>query len=1031
MKRNEKNMNFLKLTILLFVLFLHSTFLFGQTPNLRVNKYSLEEGLSHRLVTRIEKDNQGFIWLATPNGLNRFDGYEFLHFSSGEGNKYPISNDYIGEIEPVKNNKMVILYKDNLTNFDFFDPSTFEVSPIVLKNVLGETAKILSISTVKNDLVYILWKEQDHLYLSSITEDGKSNVLSEIFNYGFKWSEQLKLSANNHGFLILDPLNGLFQLNPDNRVQEIPIENIDFNGEQEITFNFIKEAKNGGLWLSIKGSFGIYLYDKEVSQFNLFPTPIKQASIPRMWEDEKGNLLFGQAKNALHPIFSNFYLLDTNETWSDFSYFKNLGQFIVDVESKDFFKTTLFATVSGFKIAINKSSIIKTLLNEPIGSGDAGAIIRGMVAIDDTTVVIVDEDEAWHALDLKTDTAEKISLRDSKTGQTIPLTCGNQFHFDESTGILWGVVCQNESSCFLKINPKNWTAEKISIPKKIRSFCRLDDGKFWLICSSSKGNDVQLFSYNSQTNSIKAYTTSEGQNPIEQSTPTFLQKSKFGHLWLGTMTGLYAIDVVNHTVDYFNQETGLSGNQIQTLLELEDEKVLIGTNKGLDYFDFATNTKVVFNKRNGLSASNIYGLIEGNDQGSFWVSTILGLNYFDLKSKSFLKFFERDGLTANEFNRFAHFKDIKGRYYFGGVNGLNIFKEKDLLNIPPPPKIRLTKVEYFDGQSNKIKEIRTNLDDFVEITLKPNDKNLAFFFMLPEFSDPTKNQYQVKLDGYDEDWMYLGTKNSVRYNALPDGDYKLMIKGARATGNWTEQSRNIKISVLKVFYKTWQFWLLVSFLIGVLIHVINRYQLKQKLNVERLRTKLSSDLHDEVSGLLSGIAMQSELLEMMTSDEKNKAKLGNIAKVSRSAMSRMSDVIWSIDSRRDKVSDLLVRMSEHAMDILDPLNIEWKIETINIKEEQKMPVLLRENLYFIFKEAINNIGKHADTTKVHISFGNQNKQFKMSIHNNGQAKKIDNKTHKKGQGSENMLMRAKKIDAKLSKETSDGYTIMLTRKPFA
>jgi len=979
-------MNIFKITILPFIFIIKFSFLFGQTPNLRVNKYALEQGLSHRLVTRIEKDKQGFIWLATPNGLNRFDGYEFLHFSSGDGNEYPISADYIGEIEPVKDNKMAILYKDNLTKFDFFDSASFEVTPIDFKDILGATAQVLSISVLKHDAVYFLWKEKGRYYLSSISANGEAILLSEIFNYEVNWSKELTLFSAKNGFLIFDHLHGFFQLNANNRVQKIVIENINFDGAIEKQLNFIKEVKQGDIWLSIKGHFGVYLFDNDSNQFQLFPTPAKQASIPRMWEDERGNLLFGQSRNLTYPMFSNFYLLDKKGTWTDFSYFKNLGQFIVDVVSEDFFKTTLFATVSGFKIAINKSSIIKTRLNEPLGQKKAGAVIRGMVAINDKTVVIADEDEAWYTIDLETDEVEKIILRDNKTNEPIPLTCSNQFYFDKQTNVLWGVICHTKENVknyyLLKVNPTDWTAEKIYFPKKIRSFCRLEDGVFWLICSTN-ANDAELFSYNSNSNTLKAYTTPEGKNPIGLGNPIFLQKSKFGHLWLGTLAGLYAIDVLKHTVDFYNQESGLSSNQIQALLELEEKKVLIGTNKGLDYFDFSNNTKEIFNVRKGLSANQIYGLMEGEEKGTFWVSTILGLNFFDLKSKSFLKFFERDGLTANEFNRFAHFKDINGRYYFGGINGLNIFKQADLLNTTPPPKVKLTKVEFFNGKINDTEKILTNLKDFSEITLQPTDKYLDFFFMLPEFSDPLNNQYQVKLEGYDDNWIYLGNKNTVRYSSLPAGDYKLMIKGASSKGNWSETSRDIKILVLKAFYKTWQFWLLISVLTGVLMQAFNHYQLNQKLKVERLRTKLSSDLHDEVSGLLSGIAMQSELLEMVTSDEQNKSKLGSIAKVSRSAMSRMSDVIWSIDSRKDKVSDLIERMSEHARDILSPLDIDWKLKTENMEEQRKMPVLLRENLYFIFKEAINNIGKHAETTKVSINLGNHNKQFEMTIYNNG------------------------------------------------
>ena len=203
------------------------------------------------------------------------------------------------------------------------------------------------------------------------------------------------------------------------------------------------------------------------------------------------------------------------------------------------------------------------------------------------------------------------------------------------------------------------------------------------------------------------------------------------------------------------------------------------------------------------------------------------------------------------------------------------------------------------------------------------------------------------------------------------------------------------------------------------------------MKVERIRTKLSSDLHDEVSGLLAGIAMQTELLEMVTSDKNNKPKLAKITKISRSAMSRMSDVIWSIDSRKDTVEDLVARMTEHTKDILDPLNIAWKMDLDHINREHKIPVLYRENLYFIFKEAINNIGKHSTANLVRIYFGNKNKLFELSIQDNGAPKENPLQSNKQGQGLSNMVMRAQKIDASLRIATTNGYLVKLTRKPFA
>jgi len=355
-------MNCFKNLVFPFLLIINSTFLFGQSANLRTTKYSLEQGLSHRLVTRIEKDHLGFIWLATPNGLNRFDGYEFLHFSPDKETEYPISGEYIGEIELVADNKMAILYKDNLTNFDFFDPISFSVQPIIFKDIFGATAEVLSISPIKKSTVNVLWKEHNRYFLSKISNKGIPILLYELPKSDFKWSEKITLySFKNDEFFIFDGLNGLFQLS-QNKIVPIPIDKVEFGEKEAQTLNFFKEDKQGRKWLSVYNMLGVYQLNQTKKQFQLFSTPIKNGFIPRMWEDEKGNLLFGQSKTLFHPVYNHFYLLDNKGKWLDLSYFKDLGQFIVDIDSKNFIETTFFATVSGFKVAVNKSSIVKKLL---------------------------------------------------------------------------------------------------------------------------------------------------------------------------------------------------------------------------------------------------------------------------------------------------------------------------------------------------------------------------------------------------------------------------------------------------------------------------------------------------------------------------------------------------------------------------------------------------------------------------------------------------------------------------------------------
>lgn len=303
---------------------------------------------------------------------------------------------------------------------------------------------------------------------------------------------------------------------------------------------------------------------------------------------------------------------------------------------------------------------------------------------------------------------------------------------------------------------------------------------------------------------------------------------------------------------------------------------------------------------------------------------------------------------------------------------------------------------------------------------------------MPNFSSPRRNQFKAWLEGYDKKWSLQSKSPVLRYNKLPPGKYTLHIAGTNAYGGWNEEELLLPIYVKPAFYETTWFYLSCLLLASLIIYLFFQNRLEQKLKMERIRTRLSSDLHDEVSGLLSGIAMQTDVLQMSTTNPSNKQRLQHIGEVSRKAMSKMSDVIWSIDSRKDKVDELITRMQEHADEILSPIDIAYQIKVERIELQRKLPVTLRQNLYFIYKEAINNVAKHSRADKVDVLLKNEGNHFIMQIRDNGkneQHKKDKNGSKKTGQGLDNLKMRAYRIDAQIDFAQQDkGFEVTLKRK---
>jgi signal transduction histidine kinase len=189
-----------------------------------------------------------------------------------------------------------------------------------------------------------------------------------------------------------------------------------------------------------------------------------------------------------------------------------------------------------------------------------------------------------------------------------------------------------------------------------------------------------------------------------------------------------------------------------------------------------------------------------------------------------------------------------------------------------------------------------------------------------------------------------------------------------------------------------------------------------------MRTRIASDLHDEVGSMLSGLAMQAELMEM-NPQANHSQTLAYLRNTSREAVSKMRDLVWSIDSRRDLVKNLLDRMREYAEEILPAKGIEYRFQLGELDMDQKLPSETRQHLYFIFKEAVNNVARHSNADKVTVVFGNFADECRLEIRDNGCVE--SEQLPKSGLGISNIQMRAKKLQAKLSIASDNGFCILL------
>ncbi|MFN7117208.1 MAG: two-component regulator propeller domain-containing protein [Saprospiraceae bacterium] len=1029
--------------IIFNVFFLDNLLSQEQPLTIPTKYYSLNEGLSERLVTDIAQSSDGHLWIATNNGLNKFDGYEFVIFNNSPDNPNRLSEFSIEKLQLTKDDKIAIIYRNNLFFFDLLDAKTHKITKINMLPENGIMGIVRQVTVDNQGNILVLTVGKDDTYLFRYLGQGQFQLVFQIKESRTKRSAEAQiLHLKNGNYLLNDSEKGLRLLNKKGSILHThDTSDFSVNVPPQLfpsPINFLHQDKQGKVWIAFQEIPGVFNWSESNFQIDLHAGIPNRLNYSYLWEDKTGNLLFAETNgHSPFPTTQSLYCLKKNGNIINFSYLVNLGPRIQSIHSDDFFKTMIFGIDTGLKIVQNNYSRIKTLLSRSLTSDQRGAVIRG-ISGNAATVYFAEEDGHWFALNLEKDSLYELSLFDQSTGTPIALSCTQDLHLDSQNN-LWGIACNNiGEGLFLKADPMTGATQIYRYAHVFRAFTAASDGTYWLLAEPTGGDKSKLVHFNPRTTRFDEYADNELNNPLKSAASSFVLESGDGMLWVGTRSGLVRIDPQRKFSRTYQMESethgkGLKSNTIYIVHEDNKKQLWLGTNNGLSVLNPENNKIVTYDrKNNGLTNNTICGIVP-DEKGNFWISTYNGLSYFDKKTKQFHNFYQTDGLSHDEFNRFSYYRDVNGRFYFGGVNGLNIFKGNDLLVNEATPPVVFTKLVRFNNKLDSLITCHNCLNTNEKLIISTDDIYFQVHFMLPHFANPAKNQFQVKLEGYESKWTYLGNTSFIRYTSLPPGDYTLLVKGADPNGNWNQEALRLRIHVEKTFLQTVWFYLLCIALAVAISYAAFRYQLEQKLQVERFRIKLSSDLHDELSGLLSGIAMQTDMLQMSSKDETINTRLKHIGEVSRKAMSKMSDVIWSIDSRKDKIENLIKRMYEHADDILLPINIHYTFNIRRIDPQHRIPPTTRQELYLIFKEAINNIAKHSNASSVAIDISNTDGVFQLEIKDNGRGelRQYNGHNFSSGQGLSNIKMRAQRINAKVEILKEDGYTIRLRMRRFA
>ncbi|HEY7184322.1 MAG TPA: histidine kinase, partial [Blastocatellia bacterium] len=341
---------------------------------------------------------------------------------------------------------------------------------------------------------------------------------------------------------------------------------------------------------------------------------------------------------------------------------------------------------------------------------------------------------------------------------------------------------------------------------------------------------------------------------------------------------------------------------------------------------------------------------------------------------------------------------------------------------PPPILISDLRVAGSRQFISALDETDVHLPDI------PADQNqLQIDFTGLSFSPGDALRYQYRVEGAGEDWSAPTEQRSVNYRLAP-GSYRFFVRAVNSDGVVSPNPATVTFRILPPLWERWWFLALLAIGITFALYRLYNYRVARLMEIERVRTRIASDLHDDIGANLSLIAGLSDILRQQASsnDPQVGERLSLIASVSRRSVDAMSDIVWAINPNRDHLGDLTQRMRRFAAETLGPRGIEFRFDSPGLDHGAKVGADVRREVFLIFKEGVNNIARHSHCAFAEFTIDREGGMMLLKMSDDGVG--FEAPAADWGQGLSSMRERAEKVGAELNVISSPGHGATLIVK---
>jgi len=937
-----------KISFIIIYLFL-SHLVIAHLSELTFEYISVESGLSNGTVYSIIQDKQGFLWFGTPDGLNRYDGYNFIHYKYDPADPDSISNNNAGNLYLDRSGNIWIgTWGGGLNKFDTASGKfkRFMPDPENTGSISGDRVQTVFEDSSGNIWIGTYQKGLNKLTTENSTKDITGNKWKtylhdpddpDSLSNNRVWGIQEDASGNiwvatSNGLNLLDQNSGKFRkfyYDPDNK----------FSLSNNLIRTLFKSS-NGTLWVGTQN--GINRFDYKTKRFHRYlyypdnKNKFSKNTIMSIAEDERNTLWIGTVEGLYH--FDPERILPTH-CFSQSGVDGSLSQNEVRTVFVDVSGTVWIGTHRG---GINKYNPFSQKFDHILANSDIPQ------SLSDNHVLAILEDSRG-VLWVGTDSGLNRSITDRKNGVSQSVTRFKVYKndpehkgsivnnkiwslYEDRKGILWigtrtGGISKflGESETFKNYSHDIQNANSLDRMGVLTIFEDKDDN-FWI--GSYTGG---LYKFDRDTGKFINYLNrKDDDQSLGHNEVWSIYEDKLGSLWIGTGNGLNKFDKTSGKFIRFDLKTKdnsvVQKTRIFSISEDDEGFLWLGTDWGLHRFEPANGEFRIFLEKDGLPNNRILGQI-ADASGNLWLSTNSGLSRLNIKTETFKNFDSDDGLQGREFTHGAAYMSPDGRMFFGGSNGLNTFYPDKIIENSSIPEIVLTDFKVFNrsvlpGEDSILKKSITETDT---ITLSFKDQVFSFEFSSLDFASPDYNQYAYKMDGFDKDWIETGAdKRYAHYSNLSPGNYVFRVKGSNNDGVWNEKGSRIRIKILPPFWATLAFKFFIAVMGIVLLWVGISFKTR---NIRRQNIKL-------------GKMVESRTEELMISEENYRVMI-----------EYSNDIIWTLDKEGKFQYSNKVAEEQTGYTLSDWLG------------EPFMPMIVEGDLEFaikMFTEVISGEARHYD-----------------------------------------------------------------------